>query len=111
YGTPVANLKGYYKEYSVPELAKKAYKAVIISQSDEIVTNLVGKTFFYPTVSLPLVDEAEIELADCRVGGTYTVAYYTKDNRHISDEEITVAPHHYQTYYTAVFATANNANQ
>ena len=103
--------KGYYVEANKVELAQQAYKAVIEDQSPEIETYLVGREFFYPTVSLPLVEESEIELKDCRVGGTYTVAYYTKDDKRISDEVINVAPHHFDVYHTAVFANSNQAAQ
>ena len=112
WGTPYRDLtKGYYVEANKVELAQQAYKAVIKAQSPEIKTDLVGREFFYPTVSLPLVEESEIELKDCRVGGTYTVAYYTKDDKRISDEVINVAPHHYHVYHTAVFANKNQADQ
>ena len=112
YGTQYGDLKtGYYVEANKVELAQQAYRAEIVAQSPEIETNLVGMEFFYPTVSLPLVEESEIELKDCRVGGTYTVAYYTKDGKRISDEEIKVAPHHYHVYHTAVFANQNQADQ
>ena len=103
--------KGYYVEANKVELAQQAYRAEIKAQSPEIKTPLVGREFFYPTVSLPLVEESEIELKDCRVGGTYTVAYYTKDGKRISDEVINVAPHHFDVYHTAVFANSNQAAQ
>ena len=108
---PMAGLKGYYKSDKKTEYAKQAYKAVIEDQSPEIKTDLEEREFFYPTVSLPLVEESEIELYDCRVGGTYTVAYYTKDGKRISDEVVNVAPHHYHVYHTAVFANWKQANQ
>ncbi|MFQ6818493.1 MAG: hypothetical protein ACLRTI_05525 [Blautia sp.] len=112
YGVHYGDLRtGYYVEANKVELAQQAYKAVIEKQSPEIETNLVGREFFYPTVSLPLVEESEIELKDCRVGGTYTVAYYTKDGKRISDEVVNVAPHHYHVYHTAVFANWKQANQ
>ena len=112
HGVPYGDLTtGYYVEANKVELAQQAYKAVIKKQSPEIETNLVGREFFYPTVSLPLVEESEIELKDCRVGGTYTVAYYTKDGKRISDEVVNVAPHHYHVYHTAVFANQNQADQ
>ena len=104
--------KGYYVEADKVELAQQAYKAVIVKQSSEIKTDLTKKgPFYYPTVSLPLVEESEIELKDCRVGGTYTVAYYTKDGKRISEEVVNVAPHHYHVYHTAVFANKNQADQ
>ena len=113
YGVHYGDLTtGYYVEANKVELAQQAYKAVIVAKSSEIANDdLVGREFFYPTVSLPLVEESEIELKDCRVGGTYTVAYYTKDGKRISDEVVNVAPHHYHVYHTAVFANQNQADQ
>ena len=112
YGVHYGDLRtGYYVEANKVELAQQAYKAKIEAQSPEIKTPLKGREFFYPTVSLPLVEESEIELKDCRVGGTYTVAYYTKDGKRISDEVVNVAPHHYHVYHTAVFANQNQADQ
>ena len=112
WGVPYRDLTtGYYVEADKVELAQQAYRAEIVDQSEEIETNLIGREFFYPTVSLPLVEESEIELKDCRVGGTYTVTYYTEDGKRISDEVVNVAPHHYHVYHTAVFANQNQADQ
>ena len=68
------------------------------------------QVYDYPTVDLP-IDEAEIELIDCSKEGSYVIAYYTIENKRISEEKITVAPHHYKTYVTAEFKTWDDMMQ
>lgn len=90
--------------------AKKAAYAMIIDQ-DGIATQLVDNTKYEsPTVTFPL-DEATIELEDCSKEGWYVVEYYTVENKPISQEKIKVAPHHYNTFNTAEFATKDDMDQ
>ena len=90
--------------------AKKGVYGVIIEQSG-IATQLVSeKKYYSPTTVFPL-DEARIELKDCSKEGWYIVEYYTNDNKPISQEKITVAPHHFNTFVTAEFKTADDMAQ
>lgn len=89
--------------------AKKAAYAVIIEQTG-IATELVGQRYDYPTADLP-IDEATIELENCSKAGSYIVEYYTIEDKPISQEKITVAPHHYNTYLTAEFKSQDDMDQ
>lgn len=112
YKTRYCTVDGVEDEANRTELrvyAKKAAYAVIIDQTG-IATELVGQRYDYPTADLP-IDEATIELENCSVAGQYIVEYYTIEDKPISQEKITVAPHHYNTYATAEFKTLDDMTQ
>ena len=89
--------------------AKKAAYAKIIDK-EGIVNDIVGQEYDYPTADLP-IDEATIELEDCSEEGYYVVEYYTVQHRPISQEKIIVKPHHFNTFATAEFKTADDQAQ
>lgn len=89
--------------------AKKGVYAVIVKQTG-IATDLEGRTFYNPTVEIPL-NEKDIELTNCSKEGSYVVRYYTKDDKEISEELIKVAPHHMEAPAVAEFATKDDQAQ
>ena len=92
--------------------AKTGVYAKIIDQSG-IATQLKGeKKYYSPTTVFPL-DEATIELENCSKEGWYIIEYYTNEGKPISGriEKITVAPHHFKTFVTAEFKTADDKAQ
>ena len=104
--------KAYKSERKV-EYAKTGIYAMIIDyDTKNIRTDLTdGKRYYNPTQQLPL-DEDDIELKDCRIGGWYTIEYYNKDGKPLSREEkLTVNPHHYQVFTTAEFENPTDAGQ
>lgn len=112
----VDNARDTKHEKRLIALAKKAAYAKIV-KTENIATisenpahEILNQVYDYPTVDLP-IDEAEIELIDCSKEGSYVIEYYTIENNKISEEKITVAPHHYRTYVTAEFKTWDDMMQ
>lgn len=85
---------------------------IIDYDTKNIITDLTdGKKYYNPTQQLPL-DEDDIELKDCRIGGWYIIEYYNKDGKPLSREEkLTVNPHHYHVFTTAEFENPTDAGQ
>jgi len=57
------------------------------------------------------VAEDKIELERCDKAGSYTVRFYTKDNKIVNEKVYDVAPHHYHIETAIEFADKNEALQ
>ena len=110
-----------YKAKDEIEYAKTGVYAKIVNyDTDNIVSNLInGRKYYNPTQQLPL-DEDDIELKDCRIGGWYEIAYFAdqgtpgddSDDTPLSKHEtIKVEAHHYHVFTTAEFANETDAKQ
>ena len=110
-----------YKFKDEIEYAKTGVYAKIVNyDTDNIVSNLInGRKYYNPTQQLPL-DEDDIELKDCRIGGWYEIAYFAdqgtpgddSDDTPLSKHEtIKVEAHHYHVFTTAEFANETDAKQ
>ena len=110
-----------YKFKDEIEYAKTGVYAKIVNyDKDNIVSNLInGRKYYNPTQQLPL-DEDDIELKDCRIGGWYEIAYFAdqgtpeddRDDTPLSKHEtIKVEAHHYHVFTTAEFANETDAKQ
>ncbi|MFQ6817782.1 MAG: hypothetical protein ACLRTI_01900 [Blautia sp.] len=109
-----------YRAEEKIEYAKTGRYAMITAYDTEhIATDLTGRRYYNPTQQLPL-NEDDIELKDCRVGGWYTIEYFAdqgtpddfSDDTKLSEHDtITVEPHHYHVFTTAEFANATDAAQ
>src|SRR5699024_10825494 len=84
-----------YKFKDEIEYAKTGVYAKIVNYDKEhIVSNLInGRKYYNPTQQLPL-DEDDIELEDCRIGGWYEIAYFADQGTPEDDSDDTPLSKH-----------------
>ena len=102
-------------EHKVEYSVSGKYAKITAYDKAHIKTNLVEeygtKKFYNPTQQFAL-DEDDIELKDCTVGGWYELTYFNADDKPLSDKlKITVNPHHYNVYTTAEFENGVDKDQ
>jgi len=111
-------MDGYYETYVeckvCGELDQEEGHVVLAKDIDhaEVVATkgiangvAVGDKFVGP------VAEEKIELENCLKAGSYTVRFYTKDNKIVNERVYDVAPHHYGIVTAIEFADKNEALQ
>lgn len=65
----------------------------------------VGDDFVGP------IKEADIELVNCKKAGSYTVQFFTKEDKPVNEKTYTVAPHHYNIVKAVEFGSEDDMNQ
>jgi len=86
-------------------LAKNIDHAIVVKTKGIAAGVEEGDEFTGP------VAESKIELENCTKAGSYTVRFYTKDDKIVNEKVYTVAPHHFNIETAIEFADKNEAKQ
>ena len=57
------------------------------------------------------INEADIELVNCKKAGSYTVQFFTKEDKPVNEKTYTVAPHHFNIVKAVEFGSEDDKNQ